>query len=104
MLSRENVFLDRSAFPDVCLAAMSDLTTKQAAERLGVTRHTVGIWCRRGLLAGAYEEDAGRGSVWRIPPSALEGFTPPKPTGRPPKPKAAEKTPRKSQKKAGAKS
>lgn len=68
---------------------MSDLTTKQVAERLKVTRHTVGVWCRRGLLPGAYEQDAGRGNVWLIPAKALEGFTPPKPTGRPPlKPKA----------------
>jgi hypothetical protein len=79
---------------------MSDLTTTQAAERLGVTRHTVGIWCRRGLLAGAYEIDAGRGKVWLIPPKALEGFTPPKPTGRPPKAKA-EKPARRSSRKKG---
>ena len=63
---------------------MGDLTTKQVAERLKVTRHTVGVWCRRGLLRGAYEHDAGRGNVWLIPAKALEGFTPPKPTGRPP--------------------
>lgn len=80
---------------------MSDLTTKQAGERLGVTRHTVGIWCRRGLLIGAYELDAGRGKVWMVPESALEGFTPPKPTGRPPKPKTAEKPPRSSSQKKG---
>lgn len=66
---------------------MKDLTTTQVADRLKVTRQTVGGWCRLGLLQGAYEEDTGRGNVWRIPPTALEGFVPPKPTGRPPKPK-----------------
>jgi hypothetical protein len=66
----------------------SDLSTKQVAERFNVTRQQVGLWCRRGLLVGAYEQDSGRGPVWRIPVAALDGFTPPKPTGRPPKPKA----------------
>lgn len=103
MLSWENYFLDGSSFLRVCFASMSDLTTTQAAERLGVTRHTVGIWCRRGLLPGAYELDAGRGKVWLIPPNALEGFTPPKPTGRPPKAKTAKKPAGTSRKKAGAK-
>lgn len=64
---------------------MKDLTTREAGERLGVSRQTVGRWCRDGLLPGAHEEDTGRGLVWRIPPAALEGFTPPKPTGRPKK-------------------
>jgi len=77
---------------------MSNLTTKQVAERYDVTRHAVGIWCRRGLLHGAYELDAGRGKVWMVPESALEGFTPPKPTGRPPKPKPIEKTAKKGRK------
>lgn len=63
---------------------MKDLTTTQAARQLGVSRQTVGRWCRDGLLVGAHEEDAGRGPVWHIPPAALVGFTPPKPTGRPP--------------------
>lgn len=99
-----NYFLDGSPFSRVCLAAMSDLTTKQVAERLNVTRHTVGIWCRRGLLPGAYELDAGRGSVWLIPPKALQGFVPPKPTGRPPKPKAnGNAKPARAAKKGGKK-
>jgi hypothetical protein len=80
---------------------MNDLTTTQVAERMNVTRQVVGRWCRRGLLPGAYELDAGRGKVWLIPPRALEGFTPPKPTGRPPKPKAAgESKPKRAAKKS----
>ena len=67
---------------------MSELNTKQVAERLDVTRQIVARWCRRGLLPGAHEVDAGRGNVWLIPETALAGFTPPKPTGRPPKAKA----------------
>lgn len=70
------------------------LTTSDVAARFGVERQTVSLWCRRGLLAGAYEEDTGRGPVWRIPAKALEGFTPPKPTGRPPKPKAEATKPK----------
>jgi hypothetical protein len=69
---------------------MKDLTTTKVGERFGVSRQTVGRWCRDGLLPGAYEEDTGRGSVWLIPPAALDGFVPPKPTGRPPKPKQGE--------------
>jgi hypothetical protein len=78
---------------------MNDLTTTQVAERMNVTRQVVGRWCRRGLLPGAYELDAGRGKVWLIPPRALEGFTPPKPTGRPPKPKSEPKPARRSSRK-----
>lgn len=63
---------------------MKDLTTTKVGERFGVSRQTVGRWCRDGLLPGAHEEDTGRGLVWLIPPESLEGFTPPKPTGRPP--------------------
>lgn len=73
-----------------------ELTTSQVAERLDVARQTVALWCRRGLLRGAREVDTGRGNVWLIPPAALVGFTPPKPTGRPPKAKAAEKPARRS--------
>lgn len=99
IFSRESIFLDGPPFRVVCLAPMSELSTKQVAERLGVTRQQVGTWCRRGLLAGAYEQDTPRGSVWMIPATALEGFTPPKPTGRPPKPKAeGEAKPKRAQK------
>jgi hypothetical protein len=82
---------------------MTELTTLQVADRYDVARQTVALWCRRGLLSGAREVDAGRGPVWLIPESALEGFTPPKPTGRPPKPKTAQKSARESSRKSSGK-
>ena len=86
------------------LGLMSELSTKEVAARLSVTRQQVGLWCRRGLLSGAYEQDSGRGPVWRIPEAALDGFTPPKPTGRPPKPKAeGEAKPKRAAQKGGKK-
>lgn len=65
-----------------------DLTTAQVAERMNVTVHAVRFWIKRGLLPHAYEKEESRGTVWMIPESDLEGFEPPKKTGRPPKPKA----------------
>ena len=64
-----------------------DLTTAQVAQRMNVTVHTVRFWIKRGLLPHAYEKEESRGSVWMIPERDLEGFQPPKKTGRPPKPK-----------------
>ena len=64
-----------------------DLTTAQVAERMGVSVHAVRFWIKRGLLPHAYARAESRGPVWMIPESDLEGFEPPKKTGRPPKPK-----------------
>ena len=63
----------------------TDLSTGQVATRLGVIADTVRKWCRRGLFPTAYEVEESRGSVWMIPERDLEGFEPPKKTGRPPK-------------------
>lgn len=65
-----------------------DLTTAQVAERMSVTVHAVRFWIKRGLLPNAYEKKESRGTVWMIPEKDLEGFEPPKKTGRPPKAKA----------------
>ena len=75
-----------------------DLSTAQVAERFGVTPANVRVWCRRGLLAGAYELEESRGPVWMIPESALAGFEPPKKTGRPPKPKGGGSKPKHAKK------
>jgi transposase len=64
-----------------------ELTTSQLAKELGVTSATARLWCRRGFFPNAYPMDTPRGVVWMIPKGDLEGFKPPKPTGRPPKPK-----------------
>lgn len=83
-----------------------DLTTADVARRLGVSPITVRLWCRRGLFKNAYEREESRGSVWIIPEKDLDGFEPPKRTGRPPKakanaaPKAEEKRPRKARRPA----
>jgi excisionase family DNA binding protein len=62
------------------------LTTSQAAERLGVGKSTVNLWCRQGKFPNAESADTPRGPVWLIPESDLKNFKPPQ-MGRPPKPK-----------------
>lgn len=63
----------------------AELTTKQVAERYGVSPITVRLWCRRGLFPHAYEQATPRGAVWMIPERDLGKFVMPKKTGRPPK-------------------
>ncbi len=65
---------------------MAELTTTQAADRLGVGKSTVNLWCRQGRFPNAYAKEEARGAVWYIPESDLKGFSPPA-MGRPPKPK-----------------
>ena len=62
------------------------LTTSQVAERLGVGRSTVNLWCRQGKFPHAEARQEVIGNVWYVPESDLEGFQSPK-MGRPPKPK-----------------
>jgi excisionase family DNA binding protein len=65
-----------------------DLTTTQAAERLGVGKSTVNLWCRQKRFPNAYAREEARGAVWYIPESDLKGFALPE-RGRPAtKPKA----------------
>jgi hypothetical protein len=75
------------------------LTTSKAAERLGVGRSTVNLWCRQGLFPNAEARDEVIGKVWYIPESDLANFQPPK-MGRPPNVKPAQTA---SGKKKGAK-
>jgi predicted DNA-binding transcriptional regulator AlpA len=44
-----------------------DLTTKEVAQRLGITVKAVDLYCRRGLFPGRYK----LGRDWRIPESDL---------------------------------
>ena len=66
-----------------------ELTAAQAAERLGVGRSTVNLWCRQGRFPSARREDSPVGPYWIIPAADLKGFTPP-PRGRIPKAKAEQ--------------
>ncbi len=68
---------------------MAELTTTQAAERLGVGKSTVNLWCRQGRFPNAYAKEEARGAVWYIPESDLKDFTAPT-MGRPPKAKPEE--------------
>jgi excisionase family DNA binding protein len=62
----------------------SELTAAQVAERLGVGRSTVNLWCRQGRFPGARFEGSPVGDYWLIPESDLKGFVKPK-RGRTPK-------------------
>ena len=64
--------------------ASQELTTTQAAQRLGVANVTVRLWCRQGRFPNARVLDTPRGAIWYIPEGDLKDFRPPQP-GRPPK-------------------
>jgi excisionase family DNA binding protein len=69
---------------------MRKLTTTEVAQRLGVGKSTVNLWCNQGRFPHAESIEESRGPVWLIPESDLAGFV--KPTqGRPPKPASAAK-------------
>jgi len=61
---------------------MADLTTQQAADRLGVAQSTITLWCRQKRFPGAYRQDTPRGAIWWIPERDLQDFEPPR-MGRP---------------------
>jgi excisionase family DNA binding protein len=61
---------------------MTYLTTKQAAERLGVGESTARLWCKQGRFPGAFEQPTLRGPVWQIPEADVLGFKKPQ-RGRP---------------------
>lgn len=77
----------------------ADLTTTQAAERLGVGKSTVNLWCRQGRFPNAYAREEARGNVWYIPESDLKNFEPPK-RGRVPNAVKAEMKPTKKARKS----
>jgi len=64
---------------------MAQITTVEAARRLGVTRSTVQVAARAGMFPGAVQV----GRQWNIPEEALAGFVV-RGKGRPKKNKEAE--------------
>jgi|GEM_PF-1659516 len=73
---------------------MSDeLTTKQAAERLGESDRVVRLWCAGGRFPNARRVEHPRGDYWVIPTGDLKNFVKPKPG---PVPKAKEEAALKS--------
>ena len=73
-----------AACANLCVMKSEMLTMSQAAERLGVGRSTVNLWCRQGRFPNAESREEVIGPVWYIPESDLENFQQPK-MGRPPK-------------------
>jgi excisionase family DNA binding protein len=63
---------------------MRKLTTTEVAQRLGVGKSTVNLWCNQGRFPHAESVEESRGPVWLIPESDLVGFVKPTP-GRPSK-------------------
>ncbi len=63
---------------------MTYLTTKQAAERLGIGESTARLWCKQGRFPGAFEQQTLRGPVWQIPEADVADFKKPQ-RGRPSK-------------------
>lgn len=63
-----------------------ELTTSEAAARLGESDRLVRLWCQQGRFPNARLVEHPRGDYWTIPARDLEGFVKPKPG---PKPKAA---------------
>jgi hypothetical protein len=62
---------------------MEYLTTQQIAERYGVEVQTVSGWCKRGLFPNVrLGPKTGRGAIYLVPESDLDGFVPPE-RGRP---------------------
>lgn len=63
---------------------MKTFTTKEIAEKYGVTKRVVQGWCERGLLPNAQLVPTEFNfSVWRIPEGDLENFRKPEGRGKP---------------------
>ncbi len=73
----------------------NELTTAQVAERFGVGKSTVNLWCRQGRFPHARTEDTLRGPVWLIPVGDLAAFVKPKRGPAPQAKPAAETKPAK---------
>jgi transcriptional regulator with XRE-family HTH domain len=71
------------------------LTTSEVAQRLGVGKSTVNLWCNQGRFPNAEHVEEARGPVWYIPDSDLVGFEKPA-KGRPPKANGAAPSKKKS--------
>ncbi len=80
-----------------------ELTTGEAAARLGESDRLVRLWCKQGRFPNARLVSHPRGNYWTIPARDLQDFVKPRP-GPAPNPKAAKTlAKRKSRKGAEAK-
>jgi hypothetical protein len=80
--------------------AEKELTTREAAERLGESDRLVRLWCQQGRFTGAHLVTHPRGDYWLIPEGNLTNFVKPKPG---PIPKAQPVETKASGKKKGGK-
>jgi len=71
---------------------VEELTTKEAAERLGVYQGTIRNWLREDppRFPNARQVETLRGPVWLIPADDLKKFTV-RPRGRPAKPQKGKR-------------
>jgi len=80
-----------------------ELTTSEAAARLGESDRLVRLWCKQGRFPNAHLVEHPRGDYWVIPAGDLKIFVKPKP-GPVPKAKSNGSSPaKKSAKKGGRK-
>lgn len=66
------------------IATEGEVTTREAAARLGVSPRTVTRYVRTGLLSARRVSATGRSGVFLIPVAQLDGFDPDA-NGRPPR-------------------
>lgn len=66
--------------------SVEELTTSEAASRLGESDRLVRLWCKQGRFPNARLVSHPRGDYWTIPASDLKSFVKPRP-GPAPKPK-----------------
>jgi hypothetical protein len=79
-----------------------ELTTSEAAARLGESDRLVRLWCKQGRFPNARLVSHPRGDYWTIPASDLKSFVKPKP-GPVPKLKSNGSATRTRAKKGGRK-
>jgi len=79
-----------------------ELTTGEAAARLGESDRLVRLWCKQGRFPNARLVSHPRGDYWTIPAGDLKTFVKPKP-GPVPKSKADGQKPTKKTAKKGGK-
>lgn len=75
-VSRIQEWLSDAAEADAVGQSTRHLTTRDAAERLGVQPATVASWCADGRIPDAWKTGGGNGGEWRIPESALSEVRP----------------------------
>ncbi|HEX3558267.1 MAG TPA: helix-turn-helix domain-containing protein [Pyrinomonadaceae bacterium] len=75
----------------------NELTTSEAAARLGESPRLVRLWCQQGRFPGARLVEHPRGDYWVIPAGDLRSFVKPKP-GPVPKTKGGGSKPKRAKK------